>query len=110
MGVRLPRLRLALVIGTAASVGAATAVAGAIGFVGLVVPHAMRLSFGPDHRLGMIVTPLVGAIFLMVAETLCRTVGPAVGVSRVPVGIVTALAGGPFFIFLLRNRFRGAGA
>jgi iron complex transport system permease protein len=85
--------------------GPASATAAAV-----ITPHICRMAFGPDHRLGMIVTPLAGAIFLMVAETLCRSLGPALGLGRVPVGILTALAGGPFFIFLLRTRFRGAGA
>lgn len=109
-GVRVQRLRLLTFAAVGVMTAAAVALAGPIGFVGLIVPHICRLIFGPDHRLGMIVTPLAGAIFLMVAETMCRTLGPAIGVSRVPVGIVTALAGGPFFIFLLRNRFRGTGA
>ncbi len=107
-GVSVHRLRLVTFGAVGVMTAAAVALAGPIGFLGLIVPHICRMIFGPDHRFGMIVAPLGGAIFLMVAETLCRTVGPAVGISRVPVGIVTALCGGPFFIFLLRTRFRGA--
>jgi iron complex transport system permease protein len=109
-GVSVNRLRLLTFGAVGVMTAAAVALAGPIGFLGLIVPHICRMAFGPDHRLGMIVTPLVGAIFLMVAETLCRSLGPALGLGRVPVGILTALAGGPFFIFLLRTRFRGAGA
>ena len=109
-GVSVQRLRLVTFGAVGVMTAAAVALAGPIGFLGLIVPHICRMAFGPDHRLGMIVTPLVGAIFLMIAETLCRSLGDALGLGRVPVGILTALAGGPFFIFLLRRRFRGAGA
>ena len=109
-GVSVHRLRLVTFGAVGVMTAAAVALAGPIGFLGLIVPHICRMAFGPDHRLGMIVTPLVGAIFLMIAETICRSLGDALGLGRVPVGILTALAGGPFFIFLLRTRFRGAGA
>ena len=109
-GVSVHRLRLVTFGAVGVMTAAAVALAGPIGFLGLIVPHICRMAFGPDHRLGMIVTPLAGAIFLMIAETLCRSLGPALGLGRVPVGILTALAGGPFFIFLLRTRFRGAAA
>jgi iron complex transport system permease protein len=109
-GVNVSRLRLLTFGAVGAMTAAAVALAGPIGFLGLIVPHVCRMAFGPDHRLGMIVTPLVGAIFLMIAETLCRSLGDALRLGRVPVGILTALAGGPFFIFLLRRRFRGAAA
>jgi len=109
-GVSVNRLRLVTFGAVGVMTAAAVALAGPIGFLGLIVPHICRMAFGPDHRLGMIVTPLAGAIFLMIAETLCRSLGPALGLGRVPVGILTALAGGPFFIFLLRTRFRGPAA
>jgi cobalamin transport system permease protein len=69
-----------------------------IGFIGMVVPHAIRLIVGADHRLLMPASALVGGTFLMVADTLARTL---LSPSEVPVGILTALAGGPFFIYLL---------
>jgi len=109
-GVRVSRLRLVTFGAVGVMTAAAVALAGPIGFLGLIVPHICRMAFGPDHRLGLVVTPLAGAIFLMIAETLCRSLGPALRLGRVPVGILTALAGGPFFIFLLRTRFRGASA
>lgn len=81
--------------------GAVVSVSGLIGFVGLIVPHIARLIFGPDHRLLLPASFFIGAIFLMVCDTLARTV---IAPAEVPVGVVTALCGGPFFIFLLRAR------
>jgi iron complex transport system permease protein len=90
------RLLLALAsVVTAASV----AVAGVVGFVGLIVPHMMRLVVGPDHRILLPTSALAGASFLVATDTLARS-GPA----EVPVGIVTAALGAPFFLFLLRRR------
>jgi iron complex transport system permease protein len=85
---------------------AAVALAGPIGFVGLIVPHICRLIVGADHRRLVLVSGFAGAILLMIADTVGRTAGPAVGVATIPVGIITAMAGGPFFIFLLRKRFK----
>jgi iron complex transport system permease protein len=79
-----------------------TALTGPIGFVGLVVPHALRLRIGSDHRLLMPASFLFGASFLAVCDTIARTL-PAV---EIPVSVVTALVGGPFFIFVLRSRKR----
>jgi iron complex transport system permease protein len=105
-GVSVNRLRLTTFTAVGLMTAAAVALAGPIGFLGLIVPHICRMILGPDHRVGLIASGFVGAIVLMAAETLCRTVGPYIGVSRIPVGILTALAGGPFFIYLLRRRFR----
>jgi iron complex transport system permease protein len=104
-GVAVNRLRIATFLCVGLMTAAAVALAGPIGFLGLIVPHICRMIFGPDHRIGMLASGLVGAIFLMAAESLCRFAGPWVGVSLIPVGILTALAGGPFFIYLLRTRF-----
>jgi iron complex transport system permease protein len=83
--------------------GAVTALTGPIGFVGLIVPHALRLRVGADHRVLMPCSFLVGAAFLAVCDALARTVlAPA----EVPVGVITAMCGGPFFIWLLRTRRR----
>ena len=69
-----------------------------IGFVGMVVPHAVRMMIGADYRLLLPASALVGGMFLVVSDTIARTVfAPA----EIPVGIVTALAGGPFFLYLL---------
>jgi iron complex transport system permease protein len=81
--------------------GAVTAITGPIGFVGLIVPHALRLLLGPDHRVLLPCSFLVGAAFLAICDTAARVIlSPA----DVPVGVVTALLGGPFFILLLRRR------
>lgn len=80
---------------------AAVAVAGIIGFVGLVVPHVIRLAWGPDHRLLIPASALAGAIFLMLADAIARTVVAPV---ELPLGVVTAFVGVPFFLWLLRRR------
>ena len=77
---------------------AAVAVAGLIGFVGLMVPHMVRLTLGPDHRVLLPASMLGGAIALVLADLIARTVLAPV---EIPVGIVTALIGGPFFLWLL---------
>ncbi len=105
-GVPVHRLRVLVFVLTGVVTASAVALAGPIGFVGLIVPHICRMIAGPDHRKLLIVSGFAGAIFLMLADTLCRTVGPALGVNKIPVGIVTALCGGPFFIYLLRRRLR----
>ncbi|HUU23332.1 MAG TPA: iron chelate uptake ABC transporter family permease subunit, partial [Phycisphaerae bacterium] len=89
---------------------AAVCLAGPIGFVGLIVPHICRLILGPDHRRLLIFSAFVGAMFLMFADTLCKNLGSVLGIGKIPVGVVTALCGGPFFIVLLRRRFREATA
>jgi ABC-type Fe3+-siderophore transport system permease subunit len=87
----------------------AVSLAGPVGFVGLIVPHVCRLVLGPDHRLLTIVSGFGGAMFLMVADTLCRMVDKWLHIGEVPVGVVTAVIGGPFFICLLRRRASGSG-
>lgn len=83
--------------------GSVTALTGPIGFVGLIVPHALRTQFGADHRLLLPCSFFGGAAFLAVCDTLSRTI---LAPSEVPVGVITALLGGPFFIWLLRSRRR----
>jgi len=79
-------------------------VSGMIGFVGLIVPHVLRLLLGPDHRLLLPASFLAGAVFLVWADALART---ALGPAELPVGVVTALVGGPFFVVLLRRHLAG---
>jgi len=79
---------------------AAVSISGLIGFVGLMIPHITRLIIGPDHRLLIPASALVGSIYLILCDNLARSIG---GATEVPVGIITALAGGPFLIFLLRR-------
>ena len=99
LGIAVERTKRLLLAGSSVITAAAVAVAGVIGFVGLIVPHMMRLVVGPDHRILLPTSALAGATFLVLADTVAR-VGPA----EVPVGIVTAAVGAPFFLFLLARR------
>jgi iron complex transport system permease protein len=83
--------------------GIVTSLTGPIGFVGLIVPHALRLKLGADHRMLLPCSFFLGAAFLAVCDALSRTV---IAPTEIPVGVVTALAGGPFFIWLLRSKRR----
>ena len=101
LGVNVEQLRTILFVITSLVVGAIVSVAGPIGFVGLLVPHVARLLVGPDHRLLIISTGFLGAIFLAVCDTIGRWIAyPA----EFPVGIITSLFGGPFFLWLLLKR------
>jgi len=82
---------------------AAVSISGLIGFVGLVMPHAVRLSLGPDHRLLLPASALAGAAFVVIADLLARTLLAPV---EIPVGVITALIGAPFFLYLLRRSRR----
>ncbi|MBN2210627.1 MAG: iron ABC transporter permease [Sedimentisphaerales bacterium] len=103
-GVAVSWLRVELFIVIALMTSAAVSLAGPVGFVGLIIPHACRLMVGPDHRLLTIISGFVGAIFLMTADTACRLLGEAIKVGELPVGVITALVGGPVFILMLRRR------
>jgi len=103
LGVPVDAHRRLLLISTSLMVGAAVAVSGLIGFVGLIVPHALRLVIGSDHRLLIPASALSGASFLVLSDTLARTILDG---RELPVGAVTALLGGPLFIFLLRRAQR----
>ncbi|PAP81036.1 hypothetical protein B1759_06680 [Rubrivirga sp. SAORIC476] len=98
LGVRTERVKGLVVVGSALAVGVATAAAGLVGFIGLVAPHLVRLGLGPDHRALLPASALTGALLLVAADLLARTVLAPV---EVPIGIVTALAGAPFFLWLL---------
>ncbi len=99
LGLDVEWTKRILLAGASIITAAGVAVAGIIGFVGLIIPHMMRLLVGPDHRILIPTSALAGATFLVAADTLARA-GPA----EVPVGIVTAAVGAPFFLFLLRRR------
>jgi iron complex transport system permease protein len=103
LGVDVDRTRRTAFLGASFLVGAVVSVSGMIGFVGLIVPHVMRLVVGADHRLLLPASFLVGAAFLVWADTVART---ALGVVELPVGVVTALCGGPFFVYLLKREGR----
>ena len=100
LGIDAVRARRWLLLASSLLVGAAVSVAGLVGFVGLVVPHALRLALGPDHRLLVPASALAGAAFLVLCDTLARSL---LGGRELPVGALTALAGGPFFLLLLRR-------
>jgi len=107
LGVDTERVRLAVVALAALGTGASVSIAGIVGFVGLVTPHLLRLVAGPDHRLLLPASAMGGAVLLLVADLVARTV---VVPAELPLGVVTALAGGPFFLFLLmRTRRRHGG-
>ncbi|MGH0031330.1 MAG: FecCD family ABC transporter permease [Myxococcota bacterium] len=100
LGVDVARQQRVLLVSTSLMVGAAVAVAGLVGFVGLIIPHLLRLALGPDHRLLVPASALGGAAFLVLCDTLARTL---LGGRELPVGAITALAGGPLFLYLLRR-------
>lgn len=101
LGVATERVRWTLMVGTALVTACMVAFSGAIGFVGLVVPHVVRLLFGPHHRLLLPLSALAGAILLVWADTLARTV---VSGQELPVGVITAAIGAPVFAVLLRRQ------
>jgi len=101
LGVEVERTKRLLLAVASVVTAAAVAMSGVIGFVGLVVPHVMRLLVGPDHRILLPTSALAGATFLVATDTVARS---AVGGAELPVGIVTAFLGAPFFLYLLRNR------
>jgi iron complex transport system permease protein len=105
LGVSVETAKRILLLATALMVGAAVSVSGLIGFVGLIVPHALRLVLGPDHRLLVPASALAGAAFLVVCDAAARSVLPG---RELPVGAITALVGGPLFLVLMRReRARG---
>ncbi|MCB9732096.1 MAG: iron ABC transporter permease [Deltaproteobacteria bacterium] len=103
LGVDPDRLRLRLFVLLSVPIGAVVAVTGLIGFVGLIVPHAVRLALGPDHRALLPISALVGGAFVVVADAVVSALSPALG-TELPVGVLTALVGGPLFLALLRWR------
>jgi iron complex transport system permease protein len=107
LGVEVDRLKRRAIAVGALLAAAAVSVAGVIGFVGLMTPHLLRLVIGADHRRLVPASVLGGATLLVLADLVARTV---IAPAELPVGVVTALLGGPFFLFLLRRQGRVAGA
>lgn len=105
LGINVERVKTVVIIIVSLAVGAGVAMTGIIGFVGLVIPHLMRLFVGPDNRIVLPGSALLGASLLVGADLLARTIAiPA----EIPIGIVTALIGGPFFLYLLlRDKEQG---
>ena len=104
LGVDVDRTRFILIVVVALTTGAAVAFAGIIGFVGLIVPHLIRLLTGPDHRVLLPASALAGACLLVATDLIARTI---VSPAELPIGVVTSLLGAPFFLFLLlRTRWQ----
>ncbi len=106
LGVDTERTRLLLVLGVALATGAAVAAAGVVAFVGLVVPHLVRLAAGPAHRVVLPGSALGGAALVVLADVVARTAAAPV---ELPLGVITSLAGGPFFLWLLWQTRRAHG-
>ncbi|OPY31390.1 MAG: Cobalamin import system permease protein BtuC [Methanomassiliicoccales archaeon PtaU1.Bin124] len=102
LGVEVKKVRLQLLIASALVTAAAVAFVGVIGFIGLVVPHILRIAMGPDNRALLPASIIGGAAFLLMCDYISRVIAPSIGV--LPVGIITALIGAPYFIYLLRRR------
>lgn len=106
VGVDVERLKRRLVALVALAVGAGVAIAGTVGFVGLVAPHIVRLLLGPAHRTLLPAAALFGGAFLVLADALARV---AVSPAELPIGVLTAMVGGPFFLWLLAGRAARSG-
>ena len=103
LGIEVERNKILILALGSLLTAAAVSISGLIGFVGLVMPHAVRLSLGPDHRLLLPASALAGAIFVVIADLLARIVLAPV---EIPIGVITALVGAPFFLILLRRSRR----
>jgi iron complex transport system permease protein len=101
LGVEVGRVRVTVFVAASLLVGASVASSGSVGYVGLVVPHLVRLSFGSDNRLVIPAAALAGATFVIVSDTVARTL---IAPRELPVGAITALIGAPLFIYLLKRR------
>jgi len=100
-GVNVQRTRALVLVSASAATASVVSVSGVIGFVGLMVPHVIRLLFGPSHKSLMPLSMLAGGFFLLLMDTLARSLAAPM---EIPVGILTALCGAPFFLFLLRKK------
>ncbi len=103
LGINVERLKLIFLAAATLITAAAVSFVGIIGFVGIITPHAVRLVWGADHRFLIPLSVLSGAIFLIVADLLARTI---LAPTEVPIGVITAICGAPFFLYLLRRRKR----
>lgn len=101
LGIQVQKLKYVAIAGVSAAVGASVAVSGGIGFVGIVVPHLLRLTIGPDNRYLLPSSALLGATLLILADTVSRTI---VAPAELPIGIITATVGGPFFLWILLRK------
>lgn len=106
LGINVNRTRLVLLVAASLVTAMAVSVSGVIGFVGLIIPHVVRILVGPDHRILLPASIVSGAIFMILTDTLARTV---IAPAELPVGIITSLLGAPFFIYLLMSRKKSMG-
>lgn len=100
LGIPVQQMRIAIIVIGSVLTAAAVSLGGLISFVGLIVPHMTRIVLGPDHVRLLPVTAIAGALFLLIADTVARTI---IAPAEVPVGVLTACVGGPFFLYLLRK-------
>lgn len=110
LGVTVDRARFWIIVGAALATAGAVSVSGVIAFVGLIVPHLVRRVAGPDHRVLLVAAPLAGASFLVMADTVARAIPVVTPIQSLPVGVITALLGAPFFVYLLRRKTPGHSA
>ena len=103
LGINVEKVKLILLVAATLITAAAVSFVGIIGFVGIIIPHAVRLIWGPDHRFLLPLCVLTGAIFLVLADLIART---ALAPMEIPIGVITAICGVPFFLYLLRRRKR----
>ncbi|MBN1813589.1 MAG: iron ABC transporter permease [Anaerolineae bacterium] len=101
LGISVERTRLVLIVVATLVTSTAVSVCGVVGFVGLIVPHVVRLIWGPDHRFLLPMSALCGAVFVILADGIARTL---LSPTELPVGVVTAFCGAPFFLYLLRQK------
>lgn len=101
LGVEVSRVRLIVFLAASLLVGSSVAASGSVGYVGLVVPHLVRLSLGSDNRIAIPAAAISGAVFVVIADTLARTI---IAPRELPVGAITALIGAPLFVYLLKRR------
>ncbi|OGO45467.1 MAG: iron ABC transporter [Chloroflexi bacterium RBG_16_60_22] len=101
LGVNVERLKLVLLAAATLITAASVSFVGTIGFVGIIIPHAVRLIWGADHRFLLPLAVLTGAIFMILTDLVARTV---LAPTEIPIGVITAICGAPFFLYLLRRR------
>jgi len=103
LGINVEKVKLILLAAATLITAAAVCFVGTIGFVGIIIPHAVRLIWGPDHRFLLPLSVLTGAVFLILVDLVARTV---LAPTEVPIGVITAICGAPFFLYLLRRKKR----
>ena len=101
LGVSVESLKLILLAAATLITAASVSFVGTIGFVGIIIPHAVRLMWGADHRFLLPLSVFTGAIFMILADLIARTV---LSPTEIPIGVITAICGAPFFLYLLRRR------